>query len=135
MIMGIVEKLKGVEKLYHGTGCKTSQVKEAQDALGLEFPEEYIDYVKEFGAVSFYGTEWTGLNVEGYLNVVDATRQERSLNPSFPEDCFVLENQGIDGILTIMSQSGKIYELQYDKSTFLCDSLLQYLELCVQRRK
>ena len=97
---GIVEKIKKIDKLYHAKGCTTSQLKEAQSELGLDFPEEFIDYVKEYGAISFYGTEWTGLNVDGYLNVVEVTKQERELNSAFPTDCFVLENQAIDGLIT-----------------------------------
>ncbi len=56
--------------------------------LGITFPDEFIDYVKEYGAISFYGTEWMGLNVDGYINVVDATKQERDINDDFPSDCF-----------------------------------------------
>ena len=50
----IVEKLNAVPNLFHLTGCVTSQIKEAQKSLNLEFPAEYIEYVKTFGAVSFY---------------------------------------------------------------------------------
>ena len=95
--MGIIDEIKNIPNLYHVKGCTTSQIKEAQKELGIIFPEEFIDYVKEYGAISFYGTEWMGLNVEGYLNVVEATRQEREMNDHFPKDCFVIENQGIEG--------------------------------------
>ncbi|MFT8310760.1 MAG: SMI1/KNR4 family protein [Sporolactobacillus sp.] len=132
---GIVEKIKGISKLYHATGCTTKQIKEAQNALGIDFPEEFIDYVKEYGAISFYGTEWTGLNVGGYLNVVEVTKQERDMNSSFPSDCFVIENQGIDGLITIMNEKGWVFTLQYDKKEPLCDSLVEYLDICIARKK
>lgn len=131
--MSIVEKIKKIPKLYHAKGCTTSQIKEAQNALGLTFPDEYIDYVKEYGAISFYGTEWMGINVDGYLNVVDATKQERELNESFPMDCFVIENLGIDGIVTVSDEKGVIYSLQYAKKEKLCDSLSDYLDICALR--
>ena len=54
----IVEKINAVPDLVHLTGCVTSQVIEAQKALNIAFPEEYIEYVKKFGVISFYGTEW-----------------------------------------------------------------------------
>lgn len=91
--MNIVEKIKTIPDLCHLSGCKTNQIKTAQKELDLEFPDEFIDYVMEFGVISFYGTEWTGLNVEGYLNVVEATKNERKLSKDFPQGYFVLENQ------------------------------------------
>lgn len=130
----IVSKIRNIENLYHLTGCTDSQLIDAQNELGLKFPEEYIDYVKAFGAISFYGTEWTGLNVEGYLNVVEATKQEKEWNDAFPEDCFVIENQGIDGMLTVVNEEGSVFAVQYGNKTFLCDSLSDYLDLCIARK-
>ena len=132
---GIVDKIKKIEKLYHAKGCTTRQLKEAQSELGVEFPEEFIDYVKEFGAISFYGTEWTGLNVDGYLNVVESTKQERKLNSAFPIDCFVLENQAIDGVITAVDEKGHVYTVQYDKKSLLCNSISEYLNICIARKK
>lgn len=135
MMADIIAKISKIEKLYHADGCSLKQLGEAQKALNIVFPEEFFDYVREFGAISFYGTEWTGLNVSGYLNVVDATKQERELNPSFPKDCFVLENQAIDGLITVADAHGHVYTVQYDKKKFLCDSLSDYLDICINRNK
>lgn len=131
--MGIIDEIKNIPNLYHVKGCTTSQIKEAQKELGIIFPEEFIDYVKEYGAISFYGTEWMGLNVEGYLNVVEATRQEREMNDHFPKDCFVIENQGIDGLVAVVDEKGLVYNLQYDKKEFICNSLSDYLRMCGNR--
>ena len=131
----IADKIRKIEKFYHLTGCTDSQLKDAQDELDLKFPKEFIDYVKEFGAISFYGTEWTGLNVEGYLNVVEVTKQERELNAAFPGDCFVIENQGIDGVITVVDEKGSVFIVQYDNKRFLCDSLSAYLDICIARKK
>lgn len=129
----IVGKIYMVDKLYHVQGCTTQQLEDAQHILGLEFPEEFVEYVREFGAISFYGTEWTGLNVEGYLNVVEVTKQERERNTLFPSDCFVLENQGIDGIITVINTKGHIFMVQYGNMIPLCDSLSDYLDICIMR--
>lgn len=134
-MMDIINEIKKISKLYHVNGCTTSQIMDAQKALDLTFPEEYIDYVKEYGAISFYGTEWTGLNVEGYLNVVEATKQERKLNSSFPLDCFVIENQGIDSLVTVSDEKGCIYSVQYNKKEKMYNSLSEYLISCVERAK
>lgn len=131
--MSIVEKIKKIPNLYHAQGCTTSQIMNAQKELNLIFPEEFIDYVREYGAISFYGTEWMGLNVDGYLNVVDETKQERKLNDSFPSDCFVIENLGIDGLITIVDGKGIVYSLQYSRKEKICNSLSEYLQLCINR--
>ena len=131
----IVDKLKSVPDLLHLNGCVTSQIRDAQQALGIVFPEEYVEYVKEFGAVSFYGAEWTGLNVSGSLNVVTATMQERRLDSSFPNDVFLLENIGVDGLMIVMGEDGKIYSFQHGKKAFLYNSLCEYLDFCVNRKK
>ena len=130
---GLVEKIKKIDKLYHATGCTTSQLKEAQKELGLVFPEEFIDYVKAYGAISFYGTEWTGLNLDDYLNVVEVTKQERKFNSMFPAGCFVLENQAIDGLITAVDEQGRVFSIQYEKKAPLCNSLSEYLDICIAR--
>ncbi len=134
--MNIVDKIKTIPNLCHLTGCKTTQIKAAQKELDLDFPDEFIDYVKEFGVISFYGTEWTGLNVEGYLNVVDATKNERKLNKGFPQGFFVLENQAIDGILILVNSKGAVYSYQNGNlPTLICKSMSEYLDICIQKNK
>lgn len=131
----IIERIKTIDKLYHAKGCTTKQIKEAQKELGITFPDEYMDIVKEYGAISFFGTEWTGLNVDDYLNVVAVTKQEREMNSAFPADSFVLENQGIDGLLVIVNESGQVFSLQFAKVEKIHDSISGYLDECIARKK
>lgn len=131
----IIEKINKIEKLYHAKGCTFKQIKEAQTEIGITFPEEYMDILKEYGAISFYSTEWTGLNVDDYLNVVSVTKQERDMNSDFPSDCFVLENQGIDGLIVICNEAGEVFSLQYSKLEKIHDSISSYLDECVSRKK
>lgn len=134
MMENIVSKINGIEKVFHGKGCSEDQIKEAEKELGFLLPEEYVIYVKEFGAISFFATEWTGLNVGGRINVVGATKQERELNSDFPSDCFVLENQAIDGMITAANSEGKVFTVQYDKIVPLCDTISDYLDICIKRK-
>ena len=134
--MSIVEKIKNIPKLYHLKGCTDSQIEEAQKELNLKFPAEYVEYVKAYGAISFYGTEWTGLNVEGYLNVVETTKEEKDINKDFPNDCFVLEKLGFENALTIVNTKGNIFTIQNGKSPVLvCNSLSEYLDICIKRKE
>lgn len=130
----IISKIYALEKVFHAKGCSDEQVREAEKKLGFTLPEEYAMYVKEFGAISFFATEWTGLNVGGRINVVDATMKERELNTHFPKDCFVVENQAIDGIITVSNSGGKVFTVQHKNVVPLCDSLLEYLDICVSRK-
>ena len=130
----IVSKMKLIEDLGVMEGCTEEQVAEAQQALGLTFPPEYVAYVREFGCIDFWGTEWTGLNVGGMFNTVAATLQERELNPDFPANMFVLENLYIDSKVAAVDEAGKVYLVQYSSCSELCDSISAYLELCVDRK-
>jgi hypothetical protein len=134
----IVEKLEQLgqeNRLYHLQGCSAEQIAQAQEALQIIFPEEFVDYAKKYGAVSFYATEWMGLNVPEALDVVRATKAERTQNPDFPADCFVLENLGIDGIIAAVDQKGKVYAVHYEQKKLLCNSMTEYLEVCIARNK
>lgn len=132
--MNIIEKIKNIPNLHHLKGCTDIQIEEAQKELNLKFPAEYVEYVKAYGVISFYGTEWTGLNVNGYLNVVETTKEEKSRNKDFPNDCFVLENLGFENVLTIVNEKGNVFTIQIGKSPVsVCNSLSEYVDICVKR--
>lgn len=132
--MNIIEKIKKIDDLdiISNNGASEEQILRAEKRLELKFPEEYKNYVKEFGAISFLGNEWTGLNIDGYLNVVNMTEEERALNEFFPKKYFVIENVGVDRMLIISNEKGEIYTIQYDKIKFLCNSLSEYLDICLE---
>jgi hypothetical protein len=131
--MNIVEKIKKIKDLEITSNGRASEeeIIRAEKRLNLKFSKEYKEYIKEFGAISFFGNEWSGLNIDGYFNVVNMTEDERALNESFPEKYFVVENIGVDSIFIISNEDGKIYSIQYDKIEFLCNSLSEYLDICL----
>lgn len=131
----IIEKMKSIEDLSGIKGCSDSQVKEAEKELGMTLPDEYVDYVREYGCIDFGATEWTGLNIEGRLNTVEATKKEKSVNSAFPEKYFVLEDLNIDARKIIVDESGRVFALQYDKVEPLCDSITAYLDMCIEKNK
>ena len=133
--MNIVEKIKKIKDLEITSNGRASEeeIIRAEKRLNLKFSKEYKEYIKEFGAISFFGNEWSGLNIDGYFNVVNMTEDERALNESFPEKYFVVENIGVDSIFIISNEDGKIYSIQYDKIEFLCNSLSEYLDICLNR--
>ncbi|EUB30638.1 MULTISPECIES: SMI1/KNR4 family protein [Fusobacterium] len=135
--MNIVEKVKKIKDLDVNPkgGASEEQIERAEKRLGLKFSKEYKEYLKEFGMISFYGTEWSGLNIDGYFNVVNMTEDEKALNKYFPEKYFAIENLAVDGVIFVSNEEGKIYSIQYDKKELICNSLCEYLDICLKRNK
>lgn len=129
--MDIVERIRTIEDLGYIDGCSDEQIKEAEQTLGLKFPKEYIDYVKEFGCIDFGSTEWTGLNIEGRLNTVEATIAERRYNTNFPDKYFVLDDYNIDAKKVIVNELGEVFLLQYGMITKISNTISEYLEICI----
>ncbi len=129
--MKIVDKIKKIKDLNFIDGCSDEQIKEAEKLLKLKFPKEYIEYVKEFGCIDFGATEWTGLNIEGELNTVEATLAEKKYNDSFPDNFFVLDDYHIDAKKIIVNESGEVFLLQYDNLTKVCNTISDYLDVCI----
>lgn len=128
-----VEKIKKIKNLGMADGCTFTQIREAEDALGLKFPEEYKDYVLEFGCIDFGPTEWTGLNIKGRLDTVHATQKARAENDKFPPKCFVLEDWGIEGRKIIVNEKGAVFLWPDDQSKPFRDSMSKYLDYCIAR--
>lgn len=129
-VIDMVNSIKGVR--YIG-GCSEGDIQRAEKLLRLKFPNEYREYMLEFGSITFKGVELTGLNITGHLNVVDATLQERKFNPDFPKNIFIIENLGIDSIFIVGDEKGSIYKLQYDKMNKISSSFTEYLQRCKYR--
>lgn len=129
-IVELISDIKGIRVIG---GCAAKQIEEAQKKLELVFPKEYKEYLLNFGTVCFNGVELCGLNVTGYLNVVEATEQEKSVNSSFPKGMFVIEDLGIDERLIICDEKGYVYLLQRDKKKLICTSFYEYVDKCKYR--
>lgn len=131
----IVELINSIEKVKAIGGASDSQISEAENALGVSFSADYRDYLKNFGVIRFNGIELCGLNISGYLNVVDATMQEKDVNDKFPEGMYVIEDLGVDARLIIGDSTGNVYLLQRDKKKLICSSFTEYVEKCKMRIK
>ena len=115
-------------KVYQGKGVTDQEIVAAEQRLGVAFPEQYKTYMKECGVLSFGSHEITGLGVDGYLNVVEATEAERKLGGSFPNDCILIENVGVDGILFVMDSTGCVYECHNGTKAIVAESFSLYLK-------
>ncbi|TOK42983.1 hypothetical protein CGI20_04245 [Vibrio parahaemolyticus] len=111
-MLNTIKKIEEKFKLYKTKGASEELIAEAERQLNLSFPEDYKEYLLMFGAISFGSTELTGLNVDGYANVVSVTLKEAQRNKSFPKGSIVLENTCIEGLLILQEPDGEVYEWQ-----------------------
>ncbi|MBQ6340436.1 MAG: SMI1/KNR4 family protein [Kiritimatiellae bacterium] len=124
----IIDEIAEHCKVYKGTGVSDEVIASAEQRLGLTFPSQYKDYLKECGILSFASHEITGLGISGYLNVVEATEAERKLGGTFPEDCVLIENIGVDGILVIMDAEGCVFSYQNGRKNAVAKSFFDYVK-------
>ena len=110
-MMEVIKQIEAKHKVYHLSGCGVEEVIAAEKALELTFSEEYRNYLMNYGAISFGSHEFTGLGVDEYIDVVLATKEEKKLNQGIPNDCILIENLGIEGILILQDSNGVIYSL------------------------
>ena len=131
----ISDELKLVSGLEATKGANDEQILKAQNELTIKFSTDYIDYLREFGVVNFFGTEWQGVNGPGYLNVVKSTLEARETYPDFPVNMFILEDLGFDGILILLDTNGSVFEWQYGSCKKLYSNMSEYLKECVARKE
>ena len=108
-IIQVIEEIGSQIKVYTSKPVTKAEIRKAEKELGLSFSTEYKEYVERYGMISFGSHEFTGLGKKNHLNVVSATINERNVGDGFPEDCILLENNGIDGLLTLLDSSGTVY--------------------------
>lgn len=124
----IIERIKEKTKLYHAAGCSVEQIIAAERQLGLRFSDEYRNYVLQYGAISFGAHEFTGLNVDAYIDVIAVTKQEREARDRFPLDCIVVQQLGIEGLILVQDEDGVVYQLdETDQRKYVADSFAAYL--------
>ena len=109
--MNILEIIKSLKDVRSLGGANETQILEAESLIGLEFSDEFKEYVKEYGAVSAYGLELLGVSRSKRLDAASVTLEERELNENFPSDMYVVENLGIDGILILQNKKGEVFEI------------------------
>ena len=132
----IIEVLRNTKNFFSGKPATLEQVEQAQKELGLKFAEDYIKYLLEFGTASFYGTELMGITDDPrckYMSVVYETLEEKKYDDTVPYNMYVIENLGIDGLLTWQDESGAVYsKMRYDgEIEKLADSLSEYIDMVV----
>lgn len=126
-----IEKISKEYKVFQGRGVSADEVKNAEARLGVQFPDQYKQFLQECGIMSFGSHELLGLGVSGYLNVVETTETERTIGHGIPAGCFVIENVGVDGVLIVMDSSGNVYSIQGETKKMVASGFCAYIESLV----
>ncbi len=125
----IIEELKKKRDFYAETGVSSEEIKKAEKTLGVEFSDDYKEYLQEFGSVSCSGHELTGFSADEALDVVKATEMNKKENPNIDKTLYVIEEAHIDGIVIWQAGTGEIYCAEYrDKPKKIFDSFVEYVE-------
>ena len=107
---GLIEIIKSFDDFAAMHGAEEQAINDAEEKLGLKFSSEYRTYLKEFGAACANGHELTGIGVPARLDVVEVTSKAKMKNKSIPSNLYVIEDVGIDKILTWQDNFGKLYQ-------------------------
>ncbi len=105
----IIKAINGLNHLCALLPASPDAVSEAEQSLGLQFAPDYKAYVRQFGAISAYGIELTGVTTSRRLDVVAATKRNRAMNGNIPLDMYVIEDMAIDGLLILQDVTGDVY--------------------------
>jgi hypothetical protein len=124
----IIQTIQGLAQLLPLKPASDAEVAAAEKQLGLHFAEEYKEYLRAFGAILADGIELTGIAKSKSRDVIAVTIQERELNPDIPQEYYVVEDVGIDGIIIWQNESGGVFEsLPQILPHKIADSLAEYL--------
>lgn len=126
--MKIIEALQTKDDLLHGKKQEKEIIASCEKELQIKFAADYYEYVSEFSVASYDGHELTGVTDIKRLNVVNATKRERSIHSNIPANCYVVEQTGIDDIVIWQDERGQMYYSKYktfDKLPY--GSLAEYI--------
>ena len=127
--MSIIKIIEGLSRLRSLTPMTEQDIDEAEKTLELNFANEYRIYTKKFGAISANGLELTGVVSAPRLNVVNVTTSEKTLNDNIPDDMYVIENTGIEGVLMLQNNKGEIFSIATNSEPIKkFNSLAEYLQ-------
>jgi hypothetical protein len=107
--MSLKELLENKKILSTG-GVDVKIVEQAEMELSFKMPSEYKELLLKYGALSAGTHEIAALGVEGYLNVVELTKQERLLANNQLDNHIVIESLATEGILIVLDEEGQVYE-------------------------
>lgn len=122
--------MQGLPMFFAKGSVDAGEIKKAEEDLQVSFSQEYIDYVTEYGFITWRGHELTGICQAKRLNVVDVTQEERENNPEISNNLYVIEQTHIGNIVIWQDEIGTIFRTDYQSQPKkIAESLREYLKL------
>lgn len=93
----VAERLKSFRTRQFGKGVTQAEVRRAEGALGVSFPADYTEFLRQFGwgGVDYLDIYGLGDDVPMYLDVVHMTKSERTeMEPPIPDHLVPIMNDG-----------------------------------------
>lgn len=127
--MDFKEVLDSKEGIYPGKKASDSEIKKVEEQLQLKFSDEYVEYLKEFGDLSYESHELTGITENNNLNVVFVTEYWRKKNSNISKEFYVIEDLKIDNVVFWQDRKGDIYQtIGNEVPKKMYESLLEYIK-------
>ncbi len=108
--MNFLETLQQADGFCSFSGATIVEIQNAEKSINTIFATDYKEIVLEFGAISVYGHELTGVCEVARLNVVEITNKERENNQNVSDQFYVIEQSHIDGIVIWQNHEGGVYK-------------------------
>lgn len=125
----VVDIISQKDNLFHQNGVTEMELHQAEKELDLHFHRDYQEYLLFYGVASFGSHELTGICPFPRLNVVNVTKEERLLNPSVPQNYYVIEQANIDGIVIWQNSVGEVFQTVPNTSPVkIANSMSGYIE-------
>lgn len=122
-----VNTLRKFEDFMQLGGVSNDEIKKAEERLGVRFAEEYKEYLRECGAATADGHEYTGICKAKRLDVVLVTEKERSAELEISDSAYVVEQTHMDGIVIWQTTDGAIYQSHENSFKKINNSLAEYV--------
>ena len=76
----------------------------------MVFCKEYREFIGVYGSACANGHELMGICEASNLSIVERTNDAKGKNPNIPTDLYLIEDLGIDKILTWQNSKGELFQ-------------------------
>lgn len=127
--MSLWDKVVNNNILKNAEGADIKSVRDAEKMLGVQFSDEYIDFLLHVGACIYQNHYIIGISQFPDMKVVEVTMEARGLN-RVPQGWYVIEDAGIDGIMVWQDKTGAVFQTKPGADPVrIAESLKDYVGL------
>lgn len=125
-IVSIIEQLP---EMAHSKVASSEEIVCAEQKLNLKFAEEYKQYLLNFGMAWSDIIALSGIIDDEEYSVVELTQKIKPYHLNVPEDFYVIEDVGVDGLVIWQNATGTVFQsIPNHAPVKIFDSLADFLE-------